>query len=264
MVNTTNYRNGVFSIFVLVAAMCFAEEKKEEKKKPEPPSVTVVMPLGITTGVTNKIKIRGLNLTNVTELRFTDTNCHAEIAIKSKGKADFPKELEAVKVGDTQIELELRLAETTAPGTNTFTLISPDGESKPHPLLVFEPGSLVAEKEPNGGFREAQEIKFDKRVQGVIQEAKDVDVFRFSGKARQKITAEVFAARLGSPLDSVLTLYDQHGHIIATNDDSDSGSDSLLKAELPADGEYLISLIDAHDRGSAAHVYQLLVTLDNP
>src|SRR5260221_3574637 len=135
MVNTTNYRNGVFSIFVLVAAMCFAEEKKEEKKKPEPPSVTVVIPLGITTGVTNKLKIRGLNLTNVTELRFTDTNCHAEIAIKSKGKADFPKELEATKVGDTQIELELRLAETIPPGTNTFTLISPDGESKPHPML---------------------------------------------------------------------------------------------------------------------------------
>src|SRR5260221_6811629 len=35
----------------------------------------------------------------------------------------------------TQIELELRLAETIPPGTNTFTLISPDGESKPHPML---------------------------------------------------------------------------------------------------------------------------------
>ena len=259
-----NRRLGCVLIFMVAATLGFAEEKKEEKKKPEPPSVAVVIPLGITIGVTNKIKIRGQNLTNVSEFRFTDTNCHAEIVIKSKGKADFPKELEAAKVGDTQIELELRLPETTPPGTNTFTLISPDGESKPHPMLVFEPGSLVAEKEPNGGFREAQEIKFGKRVQGAIQEAKDVDVFRFSGTAHQKFSAEVFAARFGSPLDSVLTLYDEHGHIIATNDDSDFGSDSLLRAELPAGGEYLLSLIDAHDRGSAAHVYQLLVALDNP
>ncbi len=256
-------RNGVVAILMLAAAIGFAEEKKEEKKKPEPPSVAVVIPLGITTGVTNQIKIRGQNLTNVTEMRFSDTNCHAEIVMKSKGKADFPKELEVKKVGDTQIEVELRLAENTPLGTNTFTLISPDGESKPHPLLVFEPGSLLAEKEPNGGFREAQEIEFAKRVQGAIQEAKDVDVFRFSGKAKQIIIAEIFAARFGSPLDSVLTLYDGHGHIIATNDDSDFGSDSLLRAELPAAGEYFLSLIDAHDRGSAAHVYQLLVTLDN-
>jgi len=250
------------SLLLLSAAIGWADEKKEEKKKPEPPSIAVVIPLGVTAGMTNQIKIRGQNLTNVTELRFASTNCHAEIVIKSKGKVDVPKEMDAKKVGDTQLEVELTLASDTPLGTNNFTLVSPDGESPPHPLLVAEPGSIVSEKEPNGGFREAQEIQFAKPMQGAISEAKDVDVFRFIGKASQRIVAEVFADRFGSPLDSALTLYDERGHILASNDDSDSGADSLLRAQLPADGTYFLSLIDAHDRGSRAHVYQLVVKLE--
>ncbi len=252
----------MFFFSLIGVALCLAEEKRDEKKKPEPPSIAVVIPLGVIPGVTNKIKIRGQNLTNVTELRFTDTNCHAEILIKSKGKVEVPKEMEAKKVGDTQIEVELKLADETLPGTNTFTLISPDGESKAHPLLVAEPGSLVFEKEPNGGFREAQELQFGKRLQGAIQEPKDVDVFSFRAKGNQRIVAEIFAARFGSPLDSLLTLYDERGLILATNDDSNSSADSILRAELPAEGKYFLSLIDAHDRGSAAHVYQLMVSLE--
>ena len=237
---------------------CFsAEEKKDEKKPPEPPHIAVVIPLGVAPGLTNRIKIRGQHLTNVTELRLTDTNCHAEVVFKSKAKAEVPKEMDAMKVGDTQLEVELVLPKGVSLGTTTFTVISPDGESKPHALLVVAAASLVNEKEPNGGFRDAGKIEFGTRVQGLVQDAKDVDVFTFHGKTKQKIVAEVFAARFGSSLDSLLTLYDHHGHIIQSNDDSDAGADSRLRAELPADGEYFLSLIDAHDRGSPAHVYQL-------
>jgi hypothetical protein len=43
-------------------------------------------------------------------------------------------------------------------------------------------------------------------VQGSIEQGKDVDLFRFEGKEGQRITMEVFAARYGSALDSLLTL----------------------------------------------------------
>ena len=45
-----------------------------------------------------------------------------------------------------------------------------------------------------------------------------IAVFRFQGKAKQMIVAEIFAARFGSALDSVLTLYDEHGHIVGQLD----------------------------------------------
>jgi hypothetical protein len=86
----------------------------------------------------------------------------------------------------------------------------------------------------------------------------DVDVFRFSAKAGQKIVAEVTAARLGSALDSSLSLYDESGHILASNDDEGS-TDAILRTTLPKDGRYLLVLIDANDKGGAAHPYQLLI-----
>ena len=173
-----------------------------------------------------------------------------------------PKEMDAKKVGDTQLEVELKLPADAPRGTNAFVVVSPDGGSEPHSLLVLEPGSLVSEKEPNNGFRQAQEISFGKTIQGVINEAKEVDVFRITGQAGQTIVAEVSAARFGSMLDSILTLYDERGHVLATNDDSETGSDSLLRVKLPASGNYFLSLIDAHDRGGVTFVYQLAVTVE--
>ena len=87
----------------------------------------------------------------------------------------------------------------------------------------------------------------------------DVDVFRFSGKAGQVIIAEVKAARLGSALDSTLMLHDEKGQILATSDDQSDTTDSLLRFPLPSDGNYFLTLIDANDKGGAAHPYQLSV-----
>jgi hypothetical protein len=246
----------------LVCALLFslpalAAEKKEEKKKPEPPSVAMVIPLAITPGTTNKIKIRGQNLTNVTEVRFAQTNYH--LTIKSKGKAEVPKEMDAKKVGDTQIEAELRLPEDAPLGTNTFILVSPDGASKPVLFLVVPAKSLVVEKEPNNSFREGQPLELGKTIQGSIGEAKEVDVFKLNCKAGQTIVAQVQAAALGSTLDSILTFYDEHGHQLAASDDSENGSDSLLRVKIPKDGNYLLSLIDANDKGGATYVYLLTV-----
>lgn len=234
-----------------------ADEKKPEKKK-EPPGVVVVIPLGIEPGITNKIKIRGLNLTNATDLRFSGLT-NAEFKIKARGKADVPKDHDAKKSGDTELDVELKLPEGTPAGTNSFTVVSPDGESPPHILAVLQPGSVEPEKEPNGSFRQAQPIEFGKTIQGVIGEPRDVDVFRFDGKAGAEIVAEVFASCYGSLLDSILTLYDDHAHIIATTDDTETSTDAVLRVKLPAAGTYFLSLIDAHDHGGPISVYHLVI-----
>ena len=237
----------------------WAEEKKEKK---EPPRVTMVVPLGVVAGTTNTILIRGLSLTNATEIRFPQAKFSVEWKIKSKGKADVPKDQDAKKIGDTQVELDLAVRPETPEGTLSFTVITPEGETEPHSVLIFDGRSLILEKEPNGGFRTAQEISLPQTVQGSIREANDVDVFRFEGRAGQKIKAEVLAARYGSALDSLLTLYDAGGHILSSNDDHAGSRDSLLQVALPSDGLYLLSLVDAQDRGSPAHVYELVVGVE--
>ena len=75
-------------------------------------------------------------------------------------------------------------------------------------------------------------------------------------------TAEVFAGRHGSTLDAALELYDAAGQFLARDDDSAPNRDARLELKLPAEGVYYLSLGDANDAGTPAHVYRLRVDLD--
>ncbi len=247
-------------LLALCPAALAADEKKEEKK-PEPPRVIVAMPLAVSPGATNKVRVRGNNLTDATEARFTNAALKADLVIKSKTKVEVPKDADAKKVGDAQIELEVSFPAGTPPGTNGFTVASTHGVSTAHPLVILPAGEMIDEKEPNGGFKQAQPIEPGRTVLGAVKEAADVDVIRFEGKAGQRVRVEVAAARLGSALDALVTLHDAGGHILASNDDADGSADSLLVAKLPGDGTYFVSLIDAQDRGGATSVYLLRIEL---
>jgi hypothetical protein len=252
------------STFVFVTVILFLASAlaapAQDKKKPDPkntPKVVVVLPLAAAPGTTSKLTVRGLFLEDAKEIRFADPQITAKIV--SKGKANVPDK-NPDKVGDTQVVVEVTLPAGLPAEPVEFTVVTGTGESKPHKLIVEGKVPVVAEKEPNDGFQQAQPIKVPQVVTGVIERAMDVDVFRFEGKKGQKIRCEVVAARYGSALDSMLTLYDADGQQIASNDDGPDGFglDSLLEVMLPRDGVYYLSLIDAHDSGGPTHVYRLL------
>jgi hypothetical protein len=244
--------------------VAFAADKsdKKEPRKPEPPRVVVTMPLAIAAGRTSSVRVRGENLTNVTELRFTNAAVKAVAIIRAQTTIDVPKSVETNKVGNTQLEVEIDVPADAAPGTNYFTVISPIGQSAPQPLVMLPADELIEEREPNGGFKQAQPLAPGKTLVGAVKEAADVDVFRFEGKAGQRAVIEVCSARHGAALDPLLTLYDAGGHLLAVNDDADGSADSRLKFKLPADGAYLVSVVDAFDRGGPAYVYLLGVSLE--
>jgi hypothetical protein len=228
-------------------------EPKQEKK--DGPQVVVVAPLGVAPGETVKVIIRGVRLDAATEVRFLEPKTSAKVL--NKGKDNVPNGQDAALIGDSHIEIEVKLPPDTPNGTVPFLVVTPAGESKAHLLLVERDASVIAEKEPNNGFRQAQPVQVPQLIDGAINPPLDVDVFRIEGKEGQKIVCEVFAARYGSPLDSILTLYDADGHVLASNDDSGGSADSRLELTLPKNGVYFLSLIDAQDLGGPAFVYRL-------
>jgi hypothetical protein len=247
------------SLFLaLASSIVSAEEaKKDQTKKPQPPRLAVALPLGLIPGATNEIRLRGLNLTNVTELRFADPAPDFRLAVKTKSTVGVPQGTETNKVGDTQIEVEISVPRDAPPATNAIVAVNADGESAPFALITLPIAAFVEEREPNPGFGRFQEIQFGQIVRGSIKDAGDVDVFGFSGNAGQTVRVEVRASRMGAALDSIVTLYDHAGHPVAVNDDSEAGRDSILKARLPAAGRYFICLQEAQDRGGALHAYLL-------
>lgn len=234
--------------------------EKPDAKKPEPPRVLLALPLMIEAGTNSLVRLRGTGITNATGIQLGTTNANVTATLKSKGKADVPKDYDVKRVGDAQVELELKLPQSLSVTSLTLIVTAPEGATAPYELLVAAKGSLLAEREPNGGFRQAQELPFDRPVRGTIGEPGDVDVFHFRGKAGDQITATVTSARGGTPLDGILMLHDRAGHLLATCDDSETSADPALHIRLPADGDYFLTLIDAHDRGSALHAYVLTIS----
>jgi len=130
------------------------------------------------------------------------------------------------------------------------------------------------ETESNDTPEEAQLIELPKIINGRIAESGDVDMFRFDGRAGDKIVAEVYGRRLNSPLDSLLRLIDSSGNVLEWNDDyvlKDSylykdmmglithHADSYLLAELPKDGNYYVQIADTQHHGGGAYGYRLRV-----
>ncbi len=238
------------------------DARAEDKKEPPPtPRIATVGPFSLVRGTSNHLYIRGFNLDTATAVRLEGTAEAVVATIKSKGKVEVPKRIDPQRIGDSQVEIEFALPPDQSDASMTLVVSTKEGETRSRALVVLDASALIEEKEPNGGFRTAQEITPDKIIRGRIQDTYDVDTFKFQAKAGQQFTAEIEAASAGSPLDSLLTLHDEKGHILTSNDDTDTGPDSLLKYKTPTDGTYYLTVTDANDIGSQAHAYHLTIHL---
>ena len=246
------------SLVAMISLLCAGDALAQDavEKKTEPPRVAMCVPLAVPVSLTTKMVVRGWSLHTATEVRSSSPQVSCKVL--SAASVAVPNGQDAKQIGDTQMELEVTVLEGVEPGDATLTVVSPTGESPPHKLLIGSVHSLVADSEPNDGFQQAQPIQIPQAVDGQIHGDKNVDVFSFDIADPQSVTIEVLARRHGSGLDSLLTLFDRLGNIVAVNDDHDGTTDSRITAELAA-GKYFVSLQDAHDHGGPAHPYRLVI-----
>jgi hypothetical protein len=251
------FRRGLLLLALLGLLSVSAAPGQPKKPEPKPqPRITMLAPLGVMPGSTTKLTIRGLRLDAAKEVRFQEPG--VVVKVLGKGKTGVPAMQDVNKVGDTQVEVEVKVPADFKAAFATSVVVTPDGESPPHRLLV-DATPTAAEKEPNNSFRQAQPVQVPQVVEGRVSQERDVDVFRLEGKAGQQLVLEVLAARHGSALDSLLTLYDAEGQTVAVSDDIEGSSDSRIEVTLPRTGVYYLSLIDANDQGGPGHVYRLSI-----
>ena len=232
----------------LVGAPVAGQKKEPEKKKDAPPKLLYAAPLVATPGAKQKLVLRGKNLDGVKDATVSGAD-GAAVKVLASRKAAVPNNYPADRIGDSELEVELTLPKDAKSGA-AVVAVGPGGPSEPYKLLVPDDGiPTTAEKEPNDGYDTAQPLTLPAAVVGTVHAEKNPDVYRFTGKAGQKLRAEVTAARYGSPLDAILTLVDANRQIVAANDDSDGSPDPRIVVTLPRDGTYYLSLIDAHDLG---------------
>lgn len=218
--------------------------------------LTGLVPLEICPGSEVTLKLRGLKLDAVTDVRFPAL-AGMKAEVKEKKKADLPTGQEAKEVGDTQCEVVFKLPSDAPLGPLDLEIVSPTGVLTKR-VRVIPKETLVEEKEPNNGFREAQPISWGKILRGKIEPEKDVDVFSFNATKGQRVGVDVFASRATSLLDPLVTIYDAGGRALMSVDDSETRDPSFI-FQAPADGPYLVAIQDSGDRGGPWHAYELKI-----
>jgi hypothetical protein len=148
------------------------------------PYITSVFPLGVRAGEPASVSVTGVNLGDVHEV-----------------KVDPPKSAE----GWTTMPLTLK-----GNGGGSLNMVN----------LAVGNDPEILEQEPNNSPDHAQTVSLPVTINGHISGGAkdggtaDEDYFRFHAAKGEKVTIEVAAARLGSPLDSVIEVLDAHGNPI--------------------------------------------------
>lgn len=128
--------------------------------------------------------------------------------------------------------------------------------------LAPSPNWLRVSEFPNADADAAPSAPFARH--GILATKGKPGEFRFTGKKDQHLEFAVYARRLGSPLDSVLTVLDAKGKSLGSNDDASGNPDSMTRVRLPSDGEYTVRVADQLARGGPLYAYRVEVTEVRP
>lgn len=152
-----------------------------------------------------------------------------------------------------------------APESFTAAIDSPAGALSG---IRLETGDVpeVLEAEPNDRPEQAPLVALPVVCNGRIGMSGDTDHWAVTLGQGEVVEFDIRAARLGSPLDSVLVIVDASGKEIARADDQPGGeTDSQLRFTAPAAGRYVARVEERFaSRGGSAFAYRLHIAAPQP
>lgn len=164
---------------------------------------------------------------------------------------------------------------------HTFTLSSrgfpTQGPPTSEPLILASAAPVVLDNEKNVTAADAQEVKTPCDVAGRIAKKAERHWYKFAAKKGEVWTLEVFAERIGSPVDAYFVLTDDKGKVIVEQDDgpetlspnqfyTKSDDPGRYRFAVPADGTYkvMVSTREAGVQFGVRDQYVLRVAKEKP
>ncbi|HAC91963.1 MAG TPA: hypothetical protein DCF63_15260 [Planctomycetaceae bacterium] len=101
------------------------------------------------------------------------------------------------------------------------------------------------------------EVDLPHAITGRLKSPAQVDRYAISLKQGQQLLATVQSRTLGLLPDPMLRLFDSAGKQLAEVDDSAGGRDAIMAFTAPADGSYVVAVLDRHQAGGPKAYYLL-------
>lgn len=214
------------------------------------PAIVSTSPQAVQPGKTTDVTIRGSNLAGATQL-WTSFASKASLApnVKNNGK------------NAASVVYRISVPANVVPGIHAIRIATPNGVSALK-LFVVDDLSSVAQKNGNTSVTAAQTVKIPAAIDGTVA-ALTRNYYRFHAKAGQRISFEVLARRIGSPLDPMIRIFaiTEFGPSELKYSDDALGltGDSQFSHRFTKTGDYLVEVRDIRYQGGGNHRYRLRI-----
>jgi len=209
------------------------------------PKLNHAIPTGIVPGQPVNVTFTGEALAEPTGL-WTNLPGSAKLASDVDKNGTLP----------TSVTYCLELPTDSAPGVYAVRLATGQGLSNVR-LLVVDDLPTVLKASDNISVAKAQQLQLPVAVEGAA-EAENRQYYKFRVEAGQRLSVEVLARRIGSPLDPFVRLLDDRGReLVYSDDDEATGADSRFVHRFEAAGDYYLEIGDIRYYGNAEYRYRL-------
>ena len=231
-------------MWALLLAFFFGggQEKAAATESPRTlsPFIQSIFPRGGRQGTEVEISIQGKYLGGACEIRFSGTGV--------KGKV--------LDASESQVKALVNISPDAPVGRRDLRVLTPRGSF----VQVFEVGALPEqmEVEPNDDWSKASLVPLPVVVNGRVF-AGDYDYFRVRASAGQVLVFDLNSSRNGTRFDAVLSILDEKGQEIASQDDYYFDKDPHLEYRFAQPGEYVVAVNGFREAGSPFSEYRLLM-----
>ena len=237
----------LIAALLLVSLSLFAAKKPAKmaappKVPPGKPEIFRLEPRGVQRGVTARIKLIGTNLTGLTQLKLHNP--------KLKGQL-----LADPETTTNEAWIEITAASDLTRGAYEISVKNTNSESSKLKVYVDDlPQTYEAEQKKSKGPKPA--LKLPVSFWGTLDPPGDSDDVEFEARSGESVILDLAAKSIGSKANAMLTLFDEKGALLASNNGFDEG-DPLLNFRIPASGRYRVRIGETTDGGSKDHFYRL-------
>ncbi|HEY3789141.1 MAG TPA: hypothetical protein VGL71_09810 [Urbifossiella sp.] len=217
---------------------------------PQAPKLTTPVTLGMKPGASVDLVLSGANL-----------NDPLAVMLSCPGKAGIVPEAKGAKPNPGALKVKIDLPADAPIGLHTIRVATQQGVSNFRPFLIDDLPA-VDEIATNRTKDTAQEVPVPSAI-NARADAEASDFFKMKVAAGQKLTFEVLAHRIGSPLDPIIVLHDAKTkrELVDLYADDTPGlqSDCRLTHTFKQAGEILVEVRDTTYRGGGDFFYRLRI-----
>ena len=182
---------------------------------------------------------------------------YADLAFPLAARRGVKTPLEFVS-GNLPAEARAEALETIAPGESPAPWPAIELLSGVQPRLIYTDHDEIVETAAPAG--QLQQTAPPIGISGRLAAARETDRYQLAVTPGQALRIDVLAARVGSPLDGVLTVNNASGGELARSDDRPGTADPGLDFTVPAGvSAIVLALQDLEGRGGPNFVYRISV-----